>query len=89
MPHEQFHSRLTSIAFKLAKQILPQHFDNFVPIKKPLFQAFKWVLYLFCVWLFCGGYFPIQKRLKILPSTSSVVICPVISPKKCRHSRTS
>lgn len=33
-----------------------------------------------------SGYFPIQKFLKIFPNTSSVLISPVISPKKCRHS---
>ncbi len=30
---------------------------------------------------FLGCYFPIQNLLKIFPSTSSVEICPVISPK--------
>ncbi len=30
--------------------------------------------------LICTGYFPIQNFPKILPSTSSVVICPVIVP---------
>jgi hypothetical protein len=38
-------------------------------------------LYSFVICLFIGGYFPIQKFLNIFPSTSSVVISPVISPK--------
>ena len=31
--------------------------------------------------LFMASYFPMQKFLNIFPNTSSVVICPVISPR--------
>ena len=31
--------------------------------------------------LFIISYFPMQKFLNIFPKTSSVVICPVISPR--------
>ena len=42
---------------------------------------FKTVFCAFFECLFCSGYFPIQKLLKILPKRSSVVTSPVMAPR--------